>query len=61
MEKKVTGDVELSLCFRMGVAEEEAPVLLGVGVTRADTAGDSRDEELSGYRVLVVVGDADTR
>lgn len=45
----------------MGVAEEEAPVLLGVGVTRADTAGDSRDEELSGYRVLVVVGDADTR
>ena len=45
----------------MGVAEEEAPVLLGVGVTRADTAGDSRDEELSGYHVLVVVGDADTR
>ena len=36
------------------------PVLLGVGVVRAETAGESLEEELSRCLVLAVEGDADT-
>lgn len=42
-------DVVLSLRFRMGVLEEETPVLLIVGVTLDETTGESLEGEFSEY------------